>query len=53
MVNNTEEHENIPDEAIFVGNPNEFLAKTNFEWPNITKEYIIKLINYMKKIMYI
>ena len=32
---------------------NEFLAKTNFEWPNITKDYIIKLINYMKKIMYI
>ena len=28
MVNNTEEHENIPDEAIFVGNPNEFLAKS-------------------------
>ena len=32
---------------------NAYLEKLDFHWPKITKDYIIDLINYMKKIMYI
>ena len=41
----------VPKETISISNA--YLEKLDFHWPKITKDYIIDLINYMKKIMYI